>query len=211
MNAQKVTPIGAAVISIELTLFAESLAVLLRQIGRFSQVHMLPAVPAPADFPKVPAGTRVFIFTDGKGGNPRERVPGRTPSVVIFIGHIRNFSQVDEALLLKPDGLLNLTDTMEELLHCLSAVEDGRQYLSASLTRFLTARHDRLFRLDFTPKEREVLRHALRGKNIARTAEALRLSRHTVITHRRNMMVKANCNSITELLAIAVAEGLISY
>lgn len=204
--------LGIAIVSDELTLFAETLAVFLRQTGRFSRVYTVPPATELAEnpFPALPDGP-VYLISDHRSIGLREVIPTRQRLFIILVSHIRNLPQFEEVLLLKPDGLINKTDSTDELLRCIATLREGRSYLSSSLARLLAARHDRSLRLDFTPKEREVLRHAQRGKNIAETAEALSLSRHTVITHRRNMMVKANCNSITELLSIAVSEGLISY
>ncbi len=59
----------------------------------------------------------------------------------------------------------------------------------------------------FTPREREVLKAIVEGKNSITIANALNISLHTVNAHRKNILNKANCKTPIELVAKAITEG----
>lgn len=60
-----------------------------------------------------------------------------------------------------------------------------------------------------TKREMDVLGCIAIGKNSNETANLLNISKHTIDTHRKNMLKKAECASINELLIKAVKEGWI--
>jgi len=61
----------------------------------------------------------------------------------------------------------------------------------------------------FTDREKEILLHLVNGKSSIQVSELLNISKVTVDTHRRNMMRKANCKKITELINRAIIWGYI--
>ncbi|MFS8083902.1 MAG: LuxR C-terminal-related transcriptional regulator [Ginsengibacter sp.] len=61
----------------------------------------------------------------------------------------------------------------------------------------------------FTSREKEILRYLIDGKSSPQIAKMLYLSLHTVNTHRNNMMHKANCTKVTELINQSITLGYI--
>lgn len=61
----------------------------------------------------------------------------------------------------------------------------------------------------FTKREKELLSYFCKGKNRSEIAAILNISKHTVDTHRRKMLAKTKCNSITGLISKAIHEGWI--
>lgn len=61
----------------------------------------------------------------------------------------------------------------------------------------------------FTKREREILKHIVEGKNSKTIATDLNISLHTVNTHRKNILVKANCKSPIDLVTKVINEGWI--
>ena len=61
----------------------------------------------------------------------------------------------------------------------------------------------------FTEREREIVRRVALGHSTPRIADELYLSRHTVRTHIRNAMIKADAHTSAQLVAIAFSHGLI--
>jgi DNA-binding CsgD family transcriptional regulator len=61
----------------------------------------------------------------------------------------------------------------------------------------------------FTKREREILKHIVEGKNSKTIAEELYISLHTVNTHRKNILIKANCRSPIDLVTKVINEGLL--
>ena len=64
-------------------------------------------------------------------------------------------------------------------------------------------------RLDITSREFEILRNIALGKSSQQISNELFISRHTVDTHRRNLLKKLNCNTSVELTRIAFQNGLL--
>jgi DNA-binding CsgD family transcriptional regulator len=61
----------------------------------------------------------------------------------------------------------------------------------------------------FTKREREILKCIVEGKSSKTIAGELYISLHTVNTHRKNMLIKANCRSPIDLVTKAINEGWI--
>lgn len=61
----------------------------------------------------------------------------------------------------------------------------------------------------FTKREREILKYIVEGKNSKTIAKELNISLHTVNTHRKNLLIKANCKTPIDLVTKAIKEGLI--
>lgn len=61
----------------------------------------------------------------------------------------------------------------------------------------------------FTPREREVLFHILKGEQSQEIADKLFISVHTVNTHRKNILAKTDTKNTIELAIKIVTEGLI--
>jgi len=60
-----------------------------------------------------------------------------------------------------------------------------------------------------TKRELEILRNIAAGKTSGEIGEILFISRHTVDTHRRNLLKKLNCKSVVDLVRIAFNNGLL--
>ncbi len=59
----------------------------------------------------------------------------------------------------------------------------------------------------FTKREQEILSEVLSGKSSQQIAEILNLSIHTIKTHRKNILKKSGCESLSDLLSKSVREG----
>ncbi len=60
-----------------------------------------------------------------------------------------------------------------------------------------------------TPRELEIVKEVAIGKSVKEIAEKLNLSKHTINTHKKNLLQKVDCNNSTHLVTICLAEGLI--
>lgn len=80
--------------------------------------------------------------------------------------------------------------------------------------------HDGVFRSDnadtmmqealYSDREKEIIIALAQGQNTEETAEALNISKHTVKTHRRNILSKSGCNNTTELVAKCILNDVIN-
>ena len=60
----------------------------------------------------------------------------------------------------------------------------------------------------FTPRELEILQLILSDSSSAQIAEALCLSEHTIVTHRKNIFAKSGCHSLEELKEFCIRERI---
>lgn len=61
----------------------------------------------------------------------------------------------------------------------------------------------------FSKREKEIIKFLIEGKTSIEIAASLFISLHTVIAHRRNILRKANCKRVTELVSHAINMGYI--
>lgn len=104
-----------------------------------------------------------------------------------------------------------------ELLTALTAVNQGRIYVSPSVTDTLVGDYLQRVKGKIGPdaqvlstREREVLQLVAEGKSSAQIASTLHLSDRTVETHRKRIMDKLGIRSIAELTKYAIREGITS-
>ncbi|NMH29632.1 LuxR C-terminal-related transcriptional regulator [Flavobacterium silvaticum] len=61
----------------------------------------------------------------------------------------------------------------------------------------------------FTAREKEIIGYILRGNQTSEIAQALNISRHTVDSHRKNILSKSGTKSTLDLAMKVISEGLI--
>jgi DNA-binding NarL/FixJ family response regulator len=130
-------------------------------------------------------------------------------AVVIIISSVTHAGLIQRILEQKPNAFLSKAVGLAVLMECLQSIGGVEPYLSADIREILQNQEGASGKVEFTSKEMQVLALIAKGYGIEKIAEALHLSRHTVITHRRNMLKKTSCHSVTELLAFAVERGLV--
>ncbi|MGC4119818.1 MAG: response regulator transcription factor [Myxococcales bacterium] len=104
-----------------------------------------------------------------------------------------------------------------ELAQAVRTVMSGGRYLSPEIVGVVL--EDYVQRLAPAPgsavaklseREREVLQLIAEGHGTGEVAQRLHVSRKTVETHRRNLMLKLELHSVAELTKLAIREGLTS-
>lgn len=128
---------------------------------------------------------------------------------IIFITSCINPILLQRLLDVRPDGILSKTPGLEEVAACIRQIEKHHSYVSPYLLSILDAQSPQIPSLPFTIREMELLSFFAKGYSVIKTAELLHLSQHTVVAHRRNMMRKARCKTITELLGLVRSLNII--
>lgn len=189
-------------------LFAESFSVLIERLDVFHSIHLIRDKDELTRFLIKHHHTPVYLFLD-------YYLPGdHAPAILsearrlnkrlraIILSSVVAPSIITNIMTYQPDGFISKSSGTDVILQCMETIAAGKTYTcpiirdilkGASITRTVP----------FTDREIEVLQYFANGLSIAQTAEATYLSKHTIVAHRRNMMAKANCKSITELLAYA--------
>lgn len=112
-------------------------------------------------------------------------------------------------------GYVLKDSAFEELIQAIQTVRQGGRYLSPDIIGIVV--DDYVQRLTPTAeseleklssREREVLQLIAEGHSTIDIAKKLHISRKTVETHRKNLMIKLKLHNIAELTKFAVREGL---
>jgi DNA-binding CsgD family transcriptional regulator len=100
----------------------------------------------------------------------------------------------------------DITHIKKDGIPCLSIIglEGEPSYYNIQNTEVLSKSFDL-----FTKREREILKHIVEGKSSKTIAKDLNISIHTVNTHRKNILIKANCKSPIDLVTKVINEGWI--
>lgn len=116
------------------------------------------------------------------------------------------------------EGFVHKTASPDELLEALQAVAEGDSYVSPMAHAQSDTNTDLAHpafqddfrkRLGLSRREQEVLVLISQGLSSQRIGQTLYISKHTVETHRKNILRKLDFNSSTELVKFAVQRGLV--
>jgi two-component system response regulator NreC len=112
-----------------------------------------------------------------------------------------------------------LKDSAEaDLIRAVRAVREGKSFFSPKVSRTLLEDYVRQLRQKgsedtydlLSSREREILQLIAEGKTNKEIANIIKLSLHTVETHRTHILQKLNLHSVSELILYAVRKGIIS-
>ncbi len=127
---------------------------------------------------------------------------------IIVVSSITSPVMALSIMMQKPNGFISKSSDVGIIIQCLHMIQRDKLYVCPVIAQFLDEAEE-IGHTHFTDRELEILSYFAEGLSVIETAEAIYLSKHTVVSHRRNMMAKSGTNSITELLAYAHRMGLI--
>jgi DNA-binding NarL/FixJ family response regulator len=141
----------------------------------------------------------------------KERLPNAV--VIVLTAHCTD-EYVHAALKVGASGYILKDATREELLEGIRSALDGRQYLSAAVTRhvisgYLDKREPSRPKVPVTLREREVLKLIALGHSTKHIAMRLNLSVKTVEKHRSNLMRKLDLQNSAAVTLYAVRQKLV--
>ncbi len=101
----------------------------------------------------------------------------------------------------------------EEIINAVNATSKNEKFFCNKVLDFLienTFSDEKKSKSpQLSPREKEIVNLVVSGKVAQAIADELNLSKHTVYTHRKNIMKKLKLNSASELFLYAINEGLI--
>ncbi len=146
------------------------------------------------------------------------RVKKKYPGIKILMLTLHDSQQVFyNAMVAGADGYLLKDDSGEELLIAIEKVQNGKKYISPTLTDDIT---DDVFRMhrdgkkslyqELSKREKQVLQLVVDGNTSKEMAEHLGLSPRTIDHHRSRLLKKLNKKNSVDLVNFAVRSGLIN-
>lgn len=194
-------------------LFADSFSALMERIGLFQSVHTFyeesELIRFMVSHPNIPFYLFLDYYFQNKTGlnliNETRRL--NKQSKVIITSSVVKSSTISNILSYSPDAFISKLSGFDVILQCLQTIDNNEEYFCPVISK-IVANSTPAENVLFTNRELEILQLFSEGASIAQAADMINLSKHTIVSHRRNMMKKAKVNSITQLLAYARAHDL---
>lgn len=102
----------------------------------------------------------------------------------------------------KVDGVISKYSGTEDVVECIREVMNNRKFVAGYLQRIIDE-DNAIAGIPLTDRELEIVQMAAQGMTVDLTAQKLNISRHTVAAHRRKILAKTGCSSISGLLVLA--------
>ena len=135
----------------------------------------------------------------------------RLASKIIVLTMHNDADLATQAIRAGAAGFIVKLSAGEELLTAIEQVMQGRVYLTPVMTRDVMARMAvPASAPQLTARQRDVLRHILKGQRMKEIAAALDLSPRTIETHKYEMMEALGVHSTTELVKYAIEHRLVA-
>ena len=135
----------------------------------------------------------------------------RLTSKIIVLTMHNDADLATQAIRAGAAGFILKLSAGEELLTAIEQVMQGRVYLTPMMTRDVMARMAvPASAPQLTARQRDVLRHILKGQRMKEIAAALDLSPRTIETHKYEMMEALGVHSTTELVKYAIEHRLVA-
>lgn len=195
-------------------LFSTSFSMLLERMGIFSAVYTFSNETDVRTFFIQTAFRQVCFFLDYyiPGCNTlflvsdiRRYCPGTR---IMIVTSVTNPVILKQALLYKVDGFISKIDDADEIVNGLHSISAQKVFFSRTITGILDAEPDT--NIAFSPRELEVLTCFSNTHTVDEIADRLNISKHTVLTHKKNLLAKSGFHSVRELVAYGLKSGLIT-
>lgn len=196
-------------------LFAESFAAVLERLAFFSSVQTFEQEHPLRRFLLKHGNEPVYVFLDYY--LPQKNALSLIKDIrrmnkkarIIVTSSVSDPILIRHILTYEPNGFISKTSGVENVVACLNTIEQHETYICPIVQHILDIHGNSGPVITFTAREMEILQYFARGLSIVETAEATNLSKHTIVSHRRNMMSKSGAKSIVELLSYAYTNHLI--
>ncbi len=146
------------------------------------------------------------------GGGERliRRIKALRPEMAILILSMHNEAIIaHNALLAGANGYVTKDSDPDTLVYAIKSVGAGRQFLDPTLVANVISAKTSPPVHNLSEREREIFHLLVKGSTVSDIAHFLNISIKTVSTHKSNLMLKLNVNSIADLVRYAIREDSI--
>ena len=196
-------------------MFSMTFSSYLQQTGRFRTISNFDSVDSFLEFLKSYNNEDLVIILDYfLPDTDIEAVIGKInetvkSSKVLILTSLTSSILLRRLLYCNLAGVISKVDSPMEVINCLNNFRKGKTYLSVTVRGILNKSSENPVRFDLTNKETEILKLLSLGKTVGMVSDELNLSKHTVVTHRRNILAKSDFRSISEMIVYLVKSGMI--
>ncbi|MBL7904642.1 MAG: response regulator transcription factor [Bacteroidales bacterium] len=131
--------------------------------------------------------------------------------IMIFSAYVDK-SELSMLLEMGIFGYILKTEGFDQILKALTNAATGAPYFSPELVGQVLMRNTvHTEKVEFTPRETEILAFMCKGLSVEEIAGELFVSSRTIEKHRTNMLSRANKKSTLELVLYAIKNGIVPY
>lgn len=127
---------------------------------------------------------------------------------IIIVSTLEDKQTVETLLKQGVNGYLVKSDSSNEIISALTAVSEGKTFISNNLKRQGTSSLKKNT-IILTSREKEVLALILQEKTTKQIADKVCLSEKTVESHRANLFIKFGAKNLAGLVKQAILEGFL--
>ena len=205
----------SAVVFDDHQLFADSFSSLLDKTKKFQEIRVMSDYESLLQYLIEDVRVEIFLFldyylADGMLGvevmNEVRRL--RKNIHIIIVSSVSNPTTIQMIKSYSPKAVISKASGFEIVLKCLQALSNKEDYCCPYIREILEQAINEEV-VTFSTREIEVLKYFAQGLSVVETADKLIISKHTVVSHRRNMMKKTNSKTIIELLSYVRNHGII--
>lgn len=205
----------SAVVFDDHQLFADSFSSLLDKTKKFQEIRVMSDYESLLQYLIEDVRAEIFLFldyylADGMLGvevmNEVRRL--RKNIHIIIVSSVSNPTTIQMIKSYSPEAVISKASGFEIVLKCLQALSNKEDYCCPYIREILEQAINEEV-VTFSTREIEVLKYFAQGLSVVETANKLIISKHTVVSHRRNMMKKTNSKTIIELLSYVRNHGII--
>lgn len=196
-------------------LFTDSFSLLLEKTKFFDDIYILNNNYSKLNYYIKNFRIDLYVFLDYYLGNDlginlfKEIKITNKGAKIIIVSSVSEAATIHSIMLRQPHAFISKASGYDAILKCLASLKKNQEFYCSFILDAITSNNFDS-KQTLTEREIEVLNYFSKGYSIAKTAEMLTLSKHTIVAHRRNMLKKAKVNSIIELLSYARKNGYIS-
>lgn len=206
------------VLALESRIFQTALACLLRQEGDIEVVGAASTLDEAADLAAREAPSLMIVdewLPPSSLPTVARRILASAPRTSLLVLLRTSFAPIQDALTVGVQGFLDAGSGPEELVAAIQALGKGKLYLSSEAARQIA---ESLARPEqptsdlrkVTARELEVIRLIAEGLSSKEVATKLGISARTAESHRAAVMGKLGLHKVSELVRIAIRDGLIA-
>ena len=132
-------------------------------------------------------------------------------TIVLALSNHHNRGIIMEMLQNGASGYLLKNATLEELITCINEALNGQIAFSQAVKEIIAAPQLNSFRelARLTTREKEILGMLASGKTTTEMAAQLFISKHTIESHRKNLLQKFKAKNVAELIRAATQQGFL--
>lgn len=129
--------------------------------------------------------------------------------VIVFSMHTENWL-INKLLNLKINGFVSKSSDINEIAIAIEEVVAGKRYFCPYIQEVIFSGTTNLSHpIVLTNREKDIIKLIMEEKNTSQIARKLRISKNTVETHRKNIMLKLEVNNVAGLVKMVIERGLV--